>query len=162
ITNSFGSITSDVVTVHFSPGITNQPSGQTVFPGTNVLFAVAATGDPLSPALSYQWLFNQTNFITGATDNTYSVPYTDLTNAGAYSAIVSNQYGSVTSSLALLTVKVAPYITVQPADQTVISNSLATFTVGAAGAAQLRYQWRLSSTNIANANDTAYSKLAFL
>jgi hypothetical protein len=47
---------------------------------------------------------------------------------------------------------VAPSIITQPASQTVLAGSTATFTVSAAGTSPLSYQWRLNGTNISGAN----------
>jgi hypothetical protein len=51
----------------------------------------------------------------------------------------------------------APYITTQPANQTVGPGGTATFTVGAGGAAPLSYFWRRNGTPIAGATTTSYS-----
>ncbi len=76
-----------------------------------------------------------------------------FTNAGNYSVIVTNLYGSVTSSNAVLTVtNLPPSVTKQPQSQTVVIGQDATFTVTATGAAPLSYQWLLGGTNISGAN----------
>ncbi len=80
--------------------ITNQPQSQVVVAGNSVTFTVGATGTPLF----YQWLFNNTNAIAGATSNSYTIGTVSLTNAGLYSVIVSNANGMVLSSNATLTV----------------------------------------------------------
>src|SRR5207244_2943307 len=76
-----------------APSITADPQSQTVPPGSNVLFTVAASG---AAPLSYQWRFNGTN-IGGATLTSYTRTNAQLTDAGSYTAVVTNTSGSVTS-----------------------------------------------------------------
>jgi len=83
-----------------SPVITANPQNQTVTAGATVRFAVAAVG----PApLKYQWLFNGKP-ISGATDVNYTIASVQLSQAGSYSAVVSNSFNSATSSSATLVV----------------------------------------------------------
>jgi len=83
-----------------APIITTQPQNQTVQTGSNVTFSVVASGLP-SP--SYQWRFNGQN-VTGQTAANLSLTNVQFANAGSYSVVVTNAYGSVTSSVAQLTV----------------------------------------------------------
>jgi hypothetical protein len=82
------------------PGITSQPANQTVFVGQSATFSTAAAGT--SP-LSYQWNFNG-NAITNATNATLTLTNVQLNQAGNYSVLVINPYGSTNSSPAALTV----------------------------------------------------------
>jgi hypothetical protein len=68
-----------------------------------VEFSVNADG---SLPLSYQWFFNDTNVITGAINSILHLANNvQLSQAGTYTVVVSNAFGAVTSSPALLTVK---------------------------------------------------------
>jgi hypothetical protein len=80
------------------PSITSQPTNVTVFAGGVAGFNVIATGAPLT----YQWQFNAAD-ISGATASGYSLA-AHTTNVGNYRVIVANGAGSVTSSVATLTV----------------------------------------------------------
>lgn len=82
------------------PTITSQPASQTVNPGANATFSVSASGDP---PLTYQWNFNNVA-IPGATDFTLVLTNVSSANAGDYQVIVANNFGSVTSVVAVLTV----------------------------------------------------------
>ncbi len=83
------------------PSIINHPSSQTVTVGNTATFNVVATG---TAPLSYQWQKNGVN-IPGATAPSYTTPATTLANSGAtFRCIVSNLYGSATSTAATLTV----------------------------------------------------------
>jgi hypothetical protein len=83
------------------PLIIASPASLAVASGTTAEFQVEAIG---SPPLVYQWLFNGTNAIAGATSGVLSLTNIQFTQAGAYSATVSNLYGAVTSAPALLQV----------------------------------------------------------
>ena len=84
------------------PNITAEPTNQIVDLTNMATFAVTATGTGL---LSYQWLFNS-NPLAGATNNLLVITNVQAGNAGNYQVVVANAYGSVTSSVALLTVLV--------------------------------------------------------
>ena len=152
ITNNFGSVTSAVatLTVLDPPEITTQPANLTVSQGSSATFTVEATGlDPLY----YQWQFNGTN-ISAATDTSYEIINAQPSNAGSYTVVITNADGSVTSAQAVLTVGVSPAITVQPADQTVVAGSNATFMVTATGTSPLSYQWQFNGTNLTGATSS--------
>lgn len=105
VSNLYGSVASNsaVVTVTPSgntnaPAITTHPQSATVNQGATILLSVAATGNNLS----YQWRKNDAT-ISGAAASTYS-KVAATTDAGSYTVVVSNQYGSVTSNPAIVTV----------------------------------------------------------
>ncbi len=104
VANSAGSATSSAATlvVNASPVITTQPQNQTVAMGGTFSFTVVAGG---SAPLSYQWRKNGSN-ISGATSATYTRSNAVAGDAGSYTVVVSNSFGSVTSSAATLTVTV--------------------------------------------------------
>jgi hypothetical protein len=82
------------------PFVGTQPEGATSGIGDNVTFAVVAGG--ASP-LSYQWRFNGADIST-ATAASLTLTNVQLSQAGNYDVIVSNNCGSVTSGVATLTV----------------------------------------------------------
>jgi hypothetical protein len=133
------------------PVITMQPTNQTVVVGQTATFAVSANG---TPPLSYQWMFNTTN-ITGATNAVLILANAQFTNAGSYSVLVTNAYGSITSSNALLTVLAPVIITAQPTNLTVYVGGTANFAVTASGTMPLGYKWNFNQTNIANATNAS-------
>jgi len=79
--------------------ILRQPSSQIVKPGS--VASLNVMGGGASP-LGYQWLFNSA-VLPGATNNSYTIPSAQLSDAGNYSVIVSNAYGAVTSAVVTLT-----------------------------------------------------------
>ncbi len=128
-----------------APFITSQPTNITVATGGNGGFAVTAIG---TAPLRYQWRFNVTNLLTGATNASLALTNVQSTNTGNYTVVVTNNFGSVTSLIATLTVSggSAPSITSQPTNLTVIQSSNAAFNVTATGTA-LTYQWWFNATN---------------
>jgi uncharacterized repeat protein (TIGR03803 family) len=132
-----------------APQITLQPSNQTAVVGSTAQFAVSVSG--ASP-LNYQWRKNGANLfddaaISGSTTRALTVNTINTNDAGAYSVIVSNALGSVTSSAAVLTVTTAP-----PAIQSVaLSDGLLTFAWTAVAGQAYQVQ---SATDLASGNWT--------
>jgi hypothetical protein len=89
------------------PTITAPPQSLTVVQGSNASFTVSASAQP-TPA--YQWRFNSAN-LAGATASAYTRSNAQPAHVGGYAVVVSNSAGSVTSSMATLTV-----IPPEPAD----------------------------------------------
>lgn len=90
-----------------SPIITSHPQGKVVTVTSNVTFSATATG---TPPLTYQWFFNGTTPIPGATNTSITITNVKDANGGQYSVVVSNG-SSATSSNALLTVNHPPSAT---------------------------------------------------
>lgn len=102
-TNAFGSATSSnaLLVVQSPPIIVTNPTNLTVKVGDTAVFTAGAIG---SPALAYQWNFNGTNAIAGATNSGLTLANVQLANAGVYAVTVTNPFGSAVSSNATLTV----------------------------------------------------------
>jgi uncharacterized repeat protein (TIGR03803 family) len=134
------------------PIITVQPQSQTNYTGSTVVFTVMAT-NPLPADLSYQWQKNGTNLvnggnISGANTNTLTLTAISDGDAASYSVIVSNAYGTVTSSNATLTVNDLPFVTIQPLSQTIGVGSNVTFTATAYGAPPFIFQWYYNNSPV--------------
>ena len=76
-----------VSTTTAAPSIINQPTSQTATVGDNATFSVLATG---TGPLSYQWRFNETNIIAGATQSSFTRSNVQLLDAGKYAVVISN------------------------------------------------------------------------
>jgi hypothetical protein len=143
--------------VQGAPSIMAQPASQTVAAGQTATFTVAASG---TAPLSYQWRKNGVA-VTGMTSSSYTTPATTTADNGAqFTVVLSNSVGSVTSSVAMLTVNtapVAPSITTQPVSQTVTAGQTAMFSVAATGTAPMTYQWKKNSAAISGANSSGYT-----
>lgn len=90
------------VDVGGAPVIIRQPSSLGLFVGQIATFTVKAIS---SDAMSYQWRKNGTN-ISGATASTYVIGSVQTTDQASYDVVVTNSYGSATSTSATLTVEV--------------------------------------------------------
>lgn len=155
VSNGTGSATSAdaTLTVLVSPAITTQPVDQSVAVGGSATFTVVATG---TAPLSYQWRKGGAD-ISGVTSATLSLSNVQAADDSAYSVVVSNGAGSVTSADAVLTVLVPPSITTQPVGQSVAVGGSATFTVVATGTAPLNYQWKKGGVDLAGATSATLS-----
>jgi pectate lyase len=145
----------EIVASPVPPGITTQPTNQTVTEGQSAFFSVGVSG---TAPLSYQWFFNTNTLLGDATNATLTLTNVQFPDAGGYSVIVTNPLGSATSTVATLTVTpaaVPPSITSQPEDQIVLAGQGASFSVAATGGTPLSFQWYLNNNAVANAtNDT--------
>lgn len=138
------------------PIILSQPFDQIVALGDPAFFAVTAQG---TPSLAYQWLHGDLA-LPGATNSTLTFAEVSSTDAGSYSVVVTNAYGAVTSAPAMLVLtNVAPYITVQPQDVSVMRDNTAVFSVTARGSHPLFYQWSLNGTNLDGGTTSALTLL---
>ncbi len=82
------------------PSITSEPSDQIVQLGQSAVFTVDVNG---SVPLLYQWYFNTNTVLAAGTNATFTVSSVTSNDVGGYSVIVSNTSGSVTSTVAQLT-----------------------------------------------------------
>ena len=131
-----------------SPSLLWNPVDQTVSSGTDPVLRVGVVG---TFPLSFHWLREGTNF--GITSNAWlTITNVQPANAGRYSVIATNAFGSVLSSNASLTVLVAPpSILIQPTGGVVASGSNATVTAKTAGSLPMSFQWKFNETDIAGA-----------
>jgi hypothetical protein len=93
------------------PSILNQPQSQAAVEGSSATFAVTAAG---MPPLSYQWQFEDT-VIAGATASSLTLTNLQVGQAGSYLVVVTNMFGSATSSNAVLTLVGQPLCAPSPA-----------------------------------------------
>jgi hypothetical protein len=137
------------------PQITRQPVSQAVDLGQYVNFSVSAQGE--NP-LSYQWRKDGTA-IPGATSSYYGPQVSNASDAGAYTVVITNRNGTVTSATATLTIPAVtlPVITAQPVSQTVRVGDSIYLNVGLQNSYGVTYQWKKDGTAIAGATNYSYS-----
>ena len=101
VVDGIGGVTGTVnltYNLYAAAAITNAPVSQTVASGASPTLTVGAAG---TPGLSYQWRLNG-QAISGATLSSLNRADFQSANEGSYTVVVTNAYGSVTSSVALL------------------------------------------------------------
>ena len=152
VTNSFGSVTGLLasLTVLTPPSVLTGPSNEVVVVGSNVVFAVTASG---TLPISYRWqkggvdLTNDSR-ITGADTSMLTITGAQTGDAGSYRVVLSNEVSVVSSPAASLTVVLPPAIVTQPLSQTVPAGSNTSFTVSVTGDGTIGFQWRFWQTNL--------------
>ena len=111
--NQFGAVTGGVIRVARRPLIfASPPIGGLFAAGSNVVLNVAAEGQE---PLSYQWLKDGAP-LPDARSNVWALASVALSDAGAYQVIVSNVFGSVTSTPAVVEVRPLLMSESRPAD----------------------------------------------
>ena len=137
-----------------APSITGQPFAKPVTAGNTATFTVDATG---TAPLRYQWKKNGTP-IDGATNSSYTTPATSMADSGMeYSVEVSNDVGTATSSVGILTVTKGPAITTEPVSLAVDPGATATFSVDATGTPAPTFQWQKNGANLPGATSNTYT-----
>ncbi|NLD95195.1 MAG: hypothetical protein GX639_21300 [Fibrobacter sp.] len=152
VSNASGSVTSDsvnVVVLPVKPKINIQPKSVTVQQSTSTFFFVSAEGE----FLQYQWQKNGENITINGNSDTLMVDSALLADSGAeFRCIVSNAGGSVTSDIAILSVKLAPpVIEKSPSNTSVLEGGTICLRVNVKGN-RLKYQWQKDSIDITGAN----------
>jgi uncharacterized delta-60 repeat protein len=132
------------------------PASRTNSATTTATFNAAASG---TGPLAFHWLKDGAPLadggnVSGAQTTALALGDVLHTDAGNYSVAVSNALGSVTSTVATLTV-IEPDIAAQPASQSVELGQSAAFAVEAAGTPPFTYQWWKDGVELAG--DTSSS-----
>jgi len=137
------------------PVITRAPQlpPGSVYEGSSVTLSVWAEGSPL---LGYQWTRNDVP-LAGQTATNLTLGSLLISSNGTYAVVVTNAYGSATSSVSLIVVSSRPLIAQQPQSATNYENRPITFTVGAEGSLPLLYQWKKEGAPISGATDSSYT-----
>jgi PKD repeat protein len=145
VSNIAGSVLSSpaVLTVASPPGIANQPTDQIVAAGQTAQFSVTAT-NACGDGLTYQWHFFGTNLV-GSTDASLTIPNAGPANVGPYDVIVTNFAGSVTSSVALLSLASSPVVILWP--NLAGTNLVFYFATDAGKSYTIQYKDSLDATN---------------
>ena len=138
--------------------ITSQPQSVTASTNDPVTFTVVATG---AAPLNYQWYYSapiltlRQRRLTEPTVRPTSIASADGTNDGLYSVVVTNNYNSVTSSIATLIVgNELPQLN-GPFDQTVIQGNNANFSATVVAANPYpTFRWQTNGVDVAGATST--------
>jgi pectinesterase len=138
-----------------APVITTQPQPFSGSPGSTVTLTVTNTGNA---PLSYQWYYTNgvtTNLLsgssgpsgsstmTGSTSNILTIANGQTGDSGGYFAVITNLYGSATSTLVQATIAagaIAPTVS-GPTNLTVIAGNNATISDSVSGSPVPALQW---------------------
>jgi predicted aconitase with swiveling domain len=133
------------------PRIVSQPLNQTRITGETALFTVTNTGTvPV-----YQWQKNGLDLVdggnvSGAITATLAISGVVSNDAGSYRVIITNNWDSITSAIATLTVWYPPVFLVQPTNLTIAYGASASLVSQATGSTPLAYRWQRNGTNLIN------------
>lgn len=128
--------------IFLGPTITTEPLPAAIPQGAAVNFTVAASS-PYS--LTYQWYHND-NILDGKTSSTLSLSNVQLAQAGNYKVVVTSNGKSKTSQTAVLTVLIAPQVTLSPASVTRITGKTLDLNANATGVPTPTYEWYRDGT----------------
>ena len=164
VSNEINALQSDFANITVNESIAaleiiQQPISTETLEGNNTTFSVSATGGGY---IAYQWRKNSTA-ISNAYGQSYSIPSTSLTDAGAYDVVLTNSVGSITSASAILSVipDISPItINQQPQTQTINEGESSILTVLASGGGTLNYEWYKDNLSITNSNSATLSILS--
>lgn len=158
-TNLYIVFKSVAFTPDLRPNIATNPVGWTAQTGNSPVFTVSATG-PSGASLAYQWQTNGVN-VAGATSPSLTFgPVVAANNGLGFRCIVADTYGSVTSSVANLTVAApaAPsFVAINGSASTGITNYVGfnftlTPTIGGTDP-KGGYQWYANGVALADGNE---------
>lgn len=151
-----------VLPVSPAPVITTWPQPFSGSPGATVTLTVTNTGNT---PLSYQWYYTNgvtTNLLsgstgpsgsstmTGSTSNILTLTSAQTGDTGGYFVVVTNLYGSATSTLVQVTIAISavpPNVT-GPLSQTVIAGNNTTISDSPSGSPVPALQWQFNGTNL--------------
>lgn len=154
IQNAYGTATSTPALLTVVPLIiSQQPQPQVVSATSSTTFSVGVSGQG---PFTYQWQLNGGD-LTGANAPTLTLTNVRATNAGTYTVVVGNAFGSVVSTGAVLTIQSSPTIIQQPAGLLAGYGSSPGFTVQAGGEPPLSYQWRKNGVDLPFATQPMFS-----
>jgi hypothetical protein len=140
--------------IHDPPKILAPPHDTQGALGSTVSLNVNARG--VEP-LSYQWLFNGLP-LTGPGSDILNPDQVKAEQAGQYSVIISNAFGCVTSSPALLTLFMpsAPKIVIQSASLTAHPGQCLVLSANAEAEEPINYQWYFNGQPIKHQTNRFY------
>ncbi len=153
-----GTVSSNItLVVGYPPEITQQPLTQAVTNGFPFTLTVGATG---SDPLGYQWYWGiasigEGGHYVGMQTASLTVTNPLSSDAGSYSVVVTNAFGSVTSSNSVVTVLIRPSVAIL--GRSVPLGWPTVFAGSASGTTPLSYQWQLNGADISGATNLSYS-----
>jgi photosystem II stability/assembly factor-like uncharacterized protein len=152
--NLMGMVTSRVAVVTVrtaAPRFVQQPSSQGTLAGQSAFFSAFAEGGPRP---TYQWQFEGRD-IPNATSETLYLNSVAPEQAGGYTLLAQNAFGTATSQVATLEVNVQlPSFYQHPRTLLMFIGGSGQLFAGASGAPLPQYQWRREGVDIPGANQS--------
>lgn len=138
------------------PVIDQQPHGPTNTVYVGGAFSLAGADAFGVPGLGYQWRKNGSD-ISGATYLNYTNPAPTTGDSGNYTLVVTNAFGSATSSVVAVTISSSAPINVaiNPASAAYSVGGTVVFTVAADGNLPLTFQWYKGASLLSGKNAPA-------
>lgn len=139
------------------PAIDLQPQDVSIGLGDSTSLITKAAGNP---TLHYQWYQGTTKLtdggdISGSTSTTLAINNAQLSDGGNYTVVVTNNFGSATSAVAVVTITPSPDIVQQPQSNSLVyAGNVVPLQIGAIGAAPLSYQWYSGASPIGGATSS--------
>lgn len=140
------------------PNIVSSPQGISLGLGSSGSLSVTTIGQNLG----YEWFQGSTQLsdvagnIIGSTNSTLTITNAQLANGGNYTVVITNNFGSTTSAVAVVTIVPTPEIVSQPfpVNNLLYSGNEISFSLSSIGAVPLSYQWYRGNTRISGATGT--------
>ncbi|MCA9242360.1 MAG: immunoglobulin domain-containing protein [Phycisphaerales bacterium] len=153
VSNICGTRTSSIaaVTVGIGPSVGTTSPNPTVCVGEPIVLSVTPSG---TAPLTVQWQKNGLPVANGATLNIASASPSD---AGEYTAVVSNTCGIALSRRIQVIVIVPATIATQPVARRICEGTALSLSVIPAGTEPITFQWRRGGQPIAGANSAQYT-----
>ena len=145
ISNSQGQVISSttLVVVNYPPLVQSQPRNIIANPGATITLSITASGSPF-PAI--QWMKNGVK-IRGANVLNYIIYSATPSDQAAYSAILTNSLGTVSTSTAYVTINEPPTIIDQPMSLILNRGEAAFFQVNATASPPPAFYWMVIDGN---------------
>jgi len=142
--NGFAQSTAASFSLAAVPQILIQPTNQLVIASQTMAITLVATN-----ATGYQWLLNS-NIVASTTLPQLTITNVGVNMGGTWQVIATNQYASVGSTNASITIASAPVITTQPLAKSTAIGTAVTLSVAVGGSAPYTYQWMANENILPN------------
>ncbi len=127
----------------------NPEAGTTVNPNSSITCTANYVAG-LAP-FTYRWRKNGT-FIGGANANSYTIASAKQSDEASYDCVITNSFGSFTTSATVLTVNDPVVIVVPPLTQAANAGQQVTLTVNVTGTEPISFQWRKYGVPLSDQN----------
>ncbi len=128
--------------------IYGQPADQSVCQNSN-----ASISFNVSIPMTFQWKKNGID-ISGATNSTITITSAQPSDTGYYYCVLTNDFGTINTDSAFLTVRLAPAIISQPVSDSACYLDTASFSITVSGSGPMSYQWFNSNGQVSGSNST--------